>query len=189
MTEVNLNKQQRKELVRKVSKASGVAQYAIEAKISDVDLFKLSENLEILELLKKANDYNRYCQGQKTAEANSKLKEIINQITDLKKSEIFKAGKWLINAILKHGEERKIHLLEKNLVHKDDYNETLGELTEVIEEQQKGLNQQTKIAVNKIKLLEQKNDELRRQLSKIEEYIINNSGVKTWQEIKRSFLK
>lgn len=185
MMEVSLNKQQRKELVRKVGKASGVAQYAIEAKISDSDLIRLSENLQILELLKKSNDYNRYCQAQKTAEANAKLKEFVN----LQNSEILKAGKWLFSALSKQGEDRKSHLLEKDLVHKDDYNETLGDLTEVIKEQQNGLNEQTQIAVDKIKLLEQKNDQLRKQLMKIEQYIINNSGVKTWQEIQRYFLK
>lgn len=184
MAEVTLNKQKRKELVRKVGKASGVAQYAIEAKISDDDLIKLSENLPILELLKKSNDYNRYCQAQKTAEANAKLKEFINPHN----SEILKAGKWLINAFSKQGEERKSHLLEKNLVHKDEYNQTLGDLTEVINEQQKGLNYQTQIAIDTIKLLEQKNDELRKQLMKIEQYIINNSGMKKWQEIQRYFL-
>ena len=185
MAEVSLNKQQRKELVRKVGKASGVAQYAIDAKISDSDLITLSENLPILELLKKSNDYNRYCQAQKTAEANAKLREFI----DIQNSEIFRVGTWLINAFSKQGEDRKNHLLEKDLVHKDDYNETLGELTEVINEQQNGLNEQTQIAKDKIKLLEQKNNQLRKQLVKIEEYIINNSGVKTWQEIKRYFLK
>lgn len=180
-----MNKKERKQLIGKLSKFSGVAQYAIEAKISDEDLISLSQNLDALKLLKPANTYNRYCQAQKTAEANAKLKEFINPDN----SEIIKAGKWLFSALGKKGDARKEHLLEKDLVHKEDYNESIVDLTDVIDEQNQGINRQTKIATEKIKFLEKKNDELRKQLVKIEEYIINNSGIKKWDEIKNYFLK
>ena len=185
MLDTNLSKKDRKELIRKISKSSGIAQYALEAKISDVHLIELSQNLGVLELLKKSNDYNRYCQGQKTAEANAKLKEFIN----LKNSEIIKAGKWLFNALSKTGDARKSHLLEKGLVHKDNYNETLENLKQVIEEQRDGLEKQTQLSQETIKYLEERNDELRNQLEKMEEYITNNFGLNEWNKIRKYFEK
>jgi DNA mismatch repair ATPase MutS len=178
---MSLSKQDKKELIRKVSKSSGIAQYAIEAKISDAHLIELSQHLDILQLLKKSNDYNRYCQRQKTAEANAKLKEFMNP----ENSEIVKVGKWLLDALSKNGEIRKLHLLEKDLVHKEDYNETLEDLKEVIKEQQKGLEEQAKIAQEKIYLLERRNDNLRKQLRNIEIYITNNLGLNKWNEIRQ----
>lgn len=183
MSDINLSKKDRKELVRKISKSSGIAQYALEAKISDAHLIELSKHLGVLELLKKSNDYNRYCQGQKTAEANAKLKEFMN----LENSEIIKAGKWLFSALSKTGDTRKSHLLEKDLVHKDNYNETLEDLKQVIKEQRDGLEKQTKLSQEKIKSLEERNDDLRNQLEKIKEYITNNFGLNEWNEIRKYF--
>lgn len=176
-----MNKKERKKLIAKISKASGVAQYAIEAKMSDDDIIELSQHLQTLQLLKSSNDYNRYCQAQKTAEANAKLKEFINPDN----SEIIKAGKWLFSALAKKDDARKEHLLEKDLVHKEDYNESITDLTGVIEEQQNGLKEQVEMAKERIKLLEVKNDNLRKQLNQIKNYIITNLGTKVWDEIRK----
>lgn len=181
-----MNKKERETLIGKIARASGVAKYAIEdritkAKMSEDDLIKLSQNLDILKLLKPANDYNRHCQGEKTAEANAKLKEFIN----LNNSEIIKAGKWLFSALAKKGEERKEHLLEKDLVHKQNYNESITDLTDVIDTQQQGLKEQIQLAKEKIQLLEGKNDSYRRQLNQIKNYIKTNLGTKVWQEIRK----
>ena len=184
MSENTLDKKQRKELIGKVSRASGVAQYAIEKKIDDSNLLKLSENLDILALLKKSNDYNRYCQGQKTAEANSKFKELFDKFTDLKNSQIVRLGKWLVNALSLSGEEQKTELLEEDLVHKDNYNKTLEDLQEVIKEQQEKFKKQTKIATDTIQKLENKNDQLKKKLIKIEQYTIQYEGLDKWQKIQ-----
>lgn len=177
--ENTLNKRQRDNLIRKIRQASGIAQYALDKKLTDEQVIQASQNLEILSLIKPANDYNRYCQGQKTAEANRKLKEFMN----LENSEIYQAGKWLLNSLSKAGQDRKNTLLQKDLVHKEDYNEGITGLREVVIEQKQGLKQQTDEASQQIKVLESKIDSLRHQLNFIQEYIRNNYGSKDWKVI------
>ena len=179
-----LNKKERAKLIRQIKQASGVAQYALEEKLTDEQVKRASQNLEILSLIKSANNYNRYCQGQKTAEANAKLKEFIN----LKKSEIYQAGKWLLNALSKKGKERKDNLLEKDLVHKENYNQDVGDLIDVITELKQGSQQQKEQASQQIKALENKIDSLRKQLSFVQDYITNNYGIKDWKQIA-SYMK
>ncbi len=127
------SKKERQKLIAKISKASGVAQYALEAKMTNEQVIEAADNLEILRLLKAANNYNRYYQGQKTAEANKKSQDFVDNISN--NSEIVKAGKWLLTSLSKVGKERKESLLVKGLVHKDDYNDTVTDLKETIEKQ------------------------------------------------------
>ncbi len=63
---MELSKKERKKLIAKISKASGVTQYSLEAKMSNEQVIEAASNLEILGLLKAANNYNRHCQRQKT---------------------------------------------------------------------------------------------------------------------------
>lgn len=177
---MKISKQERKRLIRIVSKASGTAQYAIDKKMSDEQLIKASQNLELLALLKPANNYNRYCQGQKTKAANAKLKQFMN----LHNSETLQAGKWLMDALSKSGEERQEKLREKGLVHKTDYNNTVADLRDVIKSQQLGIQEQTDLAVETIGTLENKLDIFRKHLSKIQKYITRNYGSQEWGEIK-----
>jgi hypothetical protein len=155
--------------------------YALEAKMTDEQVTKAANNLEIFLLVKTANTYNRYCQSQKTAEANAKLKQFV----DLKSSEIYKAGQWLTNALLKVGQDRKQSLLEKDLVHKNDYNQTVTDLTDTIKEQQQGIKQQTSEASTKIILLEKRTDSLQEQLKLIQQYITNNYGLIAWHKVEK----
>jgi hypothetical protein len=179
-----LSKKERVNLIRQIRQASGVAQYALEEKLTDEQVIQASQNLEVLSLIKSANDYNRYCQGRKTAEANAKLKEFMN----LENSEIYQTGKWLFNALSKKGKERKDNLLEKDLVHKEDYNQDVSELRAVIIEQKQGEQEQINKASQKIKALENKIDSLRNQLAFIQDYISNNYGRNKWEQIT-SYLK
>lgn len=135
MTEPKLNKQERKKLIARISEASGIAQYALEAKMTDKQVLEAANSLKVFLLIKSANTYNRYCQSQKTAEANARLKQFI----DPKNSELYKAGQWLTNALSKVGQDRKQSLLEKELVHKNDYNHAVTDLKDTIEEQQQGI--------------------------------------------------
>ena len=180
---MSISKQERKRLIKIISKASGIAQYAIEKKMSDEQLFKASENLELLELLKPANNYNRYCQGRNTAKANAKLTEFMN----LYNSENILAGKWLMDALSKSGEERHEQLIEKGLLHKEYYNNTVADLRNIILTLQLGSQQQTDLAIGIIQILENKLDIFRKHLSKIQKYITKNYGSQEWQEIKNDF--
>ena len=182
---MELRKKERKKLIAKISKASGVTQYSLEAKMSNEQVIEAASNLEILGLLKAANNYNRHCQRQKTEEANKKLKEFIS----LQNSEIVKAGQWLFNSLSKVGQERQKSLLEKDLVHKDDYNNTVTDLKDTVEEQQRGIKQQTNLASKTIQELENTNNSLRLQLSQIQDYIVNNHGYKTWSAITKYIQK
>ena len=177
--ESELSKKERARLISKIKQASGIAQYALEEKLTNAQVTKLSKNLEILSLVKSANNYNRYCQGQKTAKANAKLKEF----TDLKNSELYQAGKWLFNALSQNEKERKESLLEKNLVHKEDYNQDIAGIKDVVIVQKEGLEEQNNNATQKIKALENKIDILKGQLSFVQDYIINNYGRNRWKEV------
>ena len=180
---MEINKKERKNLIKKISKASGIAQYALEEKMDDQQVIEASNNLDVLILLKKSNDYNRWCQGQKTAEANAKLKEFLS----VEKSEIYQAGQWLVSCFSKKGQERRDSLLEKDLVHKDDYNQTVLGMTETLEEYQETANEKIDKSISDISKIEITNDELRRQLGDIKEYISSNHGKKEWERIVRYF--
>jgi hypothetical protein len=127
--------------------------------------------------------------NQKVNQENFGLRAKLQRFINADNSEIIKAGEWLFSALAKKGEEKKEHLLEKDLVHKDNYNETLEDLKDYGQELREALKNQTEIAKEKIQLLEGRNDELRKQLAKIETYVINNYGIRKWQEIKTYFIK
>lgn len=179
-----MNKQERNRLIKQISRASGVAEYALQKKMTDEQISQAAQNLEVLELVKSSNTYNRYCQGQKTREANEKLKSFL----DPQNSEIVTAGRWLLNAFSKNGSERQQALLERDLVHKEDYNTTVLDMRETISTMKEITSNSTQEAGEKVKILERRNDILRRQLSSIEEYIRNNYGVAEWKSIKETFL-
>ena len=178
---MKLSKKERQKLISRISKASGIAQYALEAKMTDENVIEAANSLKVLVLIKDANNYNRYCQSQKTAEANAKLKQFI----DPKNSEIYKAGHWLINTLSKVGQDRKQSLLEKDLVHKNDYNEAVTDLKDTIQAQQEGITQQTSEAQTKIMALEERVDSLKEQLSLIQTYITNNYSLSHWHSIAK----
>ena len=190
LSKIDLNKKERKELIAKISKASGIAQYALTAKMTDEEIIKAANNLEIFSLVKAANNYNRYCQGQKTKEANDKFKKILKELTDIKNSEILKFGNWLINALSHKATERKQTLSEKSLVHQDDYNHDVADLKDTLNTVHEINIKSGKEAIEKIRYLENKIDSLKSQLAKIQEYIINNYGQKPWIDItKKTNLK
>lgn len=178
-----VSKKEREQLIRKISKASGIAQYALTKKMTDEQVIEAAQHLEILQLVKDASNYNRYCQGQKTKEANDKLKEFLS----LEKSEIVNAGKWLINAISKTGQERKKILLEKELIHKEDYNEAVLDMSNTITTIQNINEDVTENAIETIQDLEKRIDTLRNQLLQIKNYISNNYGADKWQIITKTF--
>ncbi|MDV3002490.1 MAG: hypothetical protein N5P05_004145 (plasmid) [Chroococcopsis gigantea SAG 12.99] len=178
-----LTKKERKKLIEKISKASGVAQYALEEKMSDDEITQTAEHLAVLALIKPANNYNRYCQGQKTAEANAKLKHFL----DPKNSEIYQVGQWLMGALSKKGKERQNELLEKDLVHKEDYNETIVNFQDAVNVQKDGNVRMANEARYKIDELEKSLNSKRQQLDAIKTYIVKNYGDGEWQKIEKRF--
>jgi hypothetical protein len=180
---VEITKKERDQLIKQISRASGVAQYALEAKMTDEQVVQASQNLAILSLLKAPNNFNRYKQGLKTQEANEKLKAFLNP----QHSEILSAGKWLLNALSQSGSDRKQTLLEKELVHKEDYNDTVQEMGDSITEIATTSKEALIEAEKKIVKLQKRIDTLRNQLSKIETYISSNYGPAKWKVIKKTF--
>ncbi|PSB27272.1 hypothetical protein [Chlorogloea sp. CCALA 695] len=176
---MELNKKERKKLIARISEVSGVAQYALEAKMTNEQVIEVANNLKIISFIKAANNYNRYFQGQKTAEANTKLKKFM----ELTNSEFYKAGKWLVDALSTVGQDRKQNLLEKDLVHKADYNQTVTDLKDTIKEQQQTIRQQTSEAKKKIHDLEQRVDSLQKHLKLIQNYITDNYSSSNWHDI------
>jgi len=182
---MKLSKKERKKLITRISESSGVAQYALEAKMTDEQVIEAAKTLEIFLLVKAANNYNRHCQSQKTAEANVKLKQFI----DPQNSELYKAGQWLVNALSKVGQNQKQSLLEKDLVHKDDYNQAITDLKDTIVAQKQSIRQQTSEASAKIHDLENTVDSLRKQLILIQDYINNSYGLNDWRKITKHIQK
>lgn len=179
-----MNKRERNRLIKQISQASGIAQYALQHKMTDEEVSEAANNLKVLALIKSSNNYNRYCQAQKTREANEKLKAFL----DPKNSEIISAGKWLLNAFSKEGAQRRETLLEKDLVHKDDYNATTSELRDTISTIKDATRESAEQSGETIRTLERRIDTLQKQLSSIEQYIRNNYGVRTWKDIKSKFI-
>lgn len=179
-----MNKQERNRLIKRISLASGVAQYALQKKMTDQQISRAAQHLDVLELLKSANTYNRYCQAQKTREANDKLKSFL----DPQNSEIVSVGRWLINALSQNSSERRETLLERDLVHKEDYNTMVSDMRQTISDMDQMTLVSTQESADKIKILEKRIDTLRRQLSRIEEYIRNNHGVAEWKRINETLI-
>lgn len=179
-----MNKRERNRLIKQISQASGIAQYALQHKMTDEEVSDAAKNLKVLALIKSANTYNRYCQAQKTKEANDKLKAFL----DPQNSEIISAGKWLLNAFSKEGAERREALLQKDLVHKEDYNAATSELRDTISTIKDATRESAEQSGEAIRTLEQRIDTLQKQLSSIEQYVRNNYGVRTWKDIKSKFI-
>ncbi|QDZ41648.1 hypothetical protein FRE64_16880 (plasmid) [Euhalothece natronophila Z-M001] len=179
-----MNKRERNRLIKQISHASGIAQYALKQKMTDEEVSEAAKNLKVLALIKSANTYNRYCQAQKTKEANDKLKAFL----DPKNSEIISAGKWLLNALSKEGKERQNTLLEKDLVHKEDYNATTSDLRDTISTIENVARESTQQSAEKIRILEKRIDTLQKQLSSIQKYIQNNYGAQVWKDIRSKFI-
>jgi hypothetical protein len=180
---VTISKKERDRLIGRISRASGIAKYALTEKMTDEQVIEAAENLKTLELVKESNNYNRYRQGLSTEEANNKLKKFLA----LEYSEVIQAGKWLIHAISMTGKERGNALLEKGLVHKENYNEAISDMRDTLTNVLETSKQSTEEAQEIIKYLEKRIDNLRRQLSNIEEYISNNYGADKWKTIKKTF--
>ncbi|MEC4803172.1 MAG: hypothetical protein SAJ72_02825 [Jaaginema sp. PMC 1080.18] len=178
-----MKKKDRKRFIGRISDASGIAQYALQEKMADEQVNQAVQHLEILKLIKSANDYNRYCQGKKTEEANNKLKAFLNP----ENSEIVSAGKWLLNALSKNDEDRKNALLEKELVHKEDYNATASGLRETISAMSDDSQSVVQQSAENIQQLQNTIDTLRRQQSGIKQYILNNYGNSEWKHMSRYF--
>ncbi|MFP4409997.1 hypothetical protein [Coleofasciculus sp.] len=179
-----MKKQERNRLIKRISLASGVAQYALQKKMTDEQISQAAQHLDVLELVKPANNYNRYCQAQKTREANEKLKSFL----DPNNSEIVSAGKWLINALSNNKSERHQALLERDLVHKEDYNTMVSDMRQTISDMDQMTFESTQESGDKIRILEKRIDSLKGQLSSIEEYIRNNHGVSEWKRIKETLI-
>lgn len=180
---MTISKKERDRLIGRISRASGIAKYALQKKMTDEQVVEAVENLKILELVKESNSYNRHCQKLKTEEANNKLKKFLT----LEHSEVFQAGKWLVNAISMTGQDRKKTLLEKELVHKESYNEAVSDLKDTITAVVEIGERSTEVAQETIESLEKRIDTLKGQLSSIQQYISSNYGAGKWEIIKKTF--
>jgi hypothetical protein len=125
--------------------------------------------------------------GKELADVKRKLEDFIN----INNSEIVSAGKWLLSALSKKGENRKQNLLEKGLVHKDDYNGDVSELREIIKDLEVVIGEAKGISKDRIINLQKRLDFLRRillteqqNLEKLEKVIIDRHGNNEWNVIK-----
>lgn len=194
---MSLSKQQRKELLRVIKNASGIAQYALDAKMTDEQLLDASQHLDILALIKSANTYNRYRQGKNTQKVNEQLTEVKTELTetqaklqqflDPNNSEILQAGRWLANALSLNGRGRRQALLERELVHKEDYNNDVSDMRVTIETIVSASEEMEGEAEETIEDLQRRIDTLRQQMSQVQDYISHNYGHDQWRMISNTF--
>lgn len=177
-----MKKQERKRLIRQISRASGVAQYALDARMSDEQVSEAAQNLNALALIKAANDYNRYCQGQKTKAANERLKEFMR--SQWENSTTYHLGKRIWNALTKTGEERKQELLKDDLVHKEDYNHAVSNYQDALETQREDYSQNIEQMKHLKEVYESRLDALKQQLQKIEEAVEYHHGTSALEKVR-----
>lgn len=139
---------------------------------------------ELFEIMKKNKMLEK--EKQKLIENISFLVCLIPKFLPGEKgSEIYQLGYWLSSALEKQGEERKMTLLEKNLVHKHDYNEAVKQLGNMIKILESALQKQTDDAEYIIENLQEANDHFRDTLSRIKEYVIKKQGQEEWEKIEK----
>lgn len=135
----SLTKKEKESLSRKIAKASGTAQYAISAKLSDESLLELAspEAIAILSQLKPATWAMRDQQRRKTGDANRILetyKARIEELTNFDESEILNTAKRIAKALRLSGKERFEKLKKEKVVHADNYNELYENLKAEVSE-------------------------------------------------------
>ena len=194
---VKITQEERKELLRRIRKASGVAQYALKAKMTDQQLLEADEHLEVLGLIREANNYNRRHLGMNTQKVNEELTDIKQELTVTQKrlqaflnpdnSEIVRAGRWLMDALALRGSDRKRTLLVKELVHKQDYNETVADMRDTIATIYGTSEEMAVEAEVTISELEKRIDTLKYQMSQVQTYISMNEGADKWRVIRDTF--
>lgn len=194
---MKITKEERKELLRRIRKASGVAQYALNAKMTDQQLLEADQHLGVLGLIRDANNYNRRHQGLNTQKVNEELTDVKRELTGLQKklqaflnpdnSEIVQAGRWLMDALALRGGDRKRTLLAKELVHKEDYNETVTDMRDTIATIYGTSEEIAADAEVTISDLEKRIDTLKHQMSQVQTYISMNEGADKWRVIRDTF--
>lgn len=123
-------------------------------------------------------------QALEISHRDGRISKLQQTILNLENSEIFKLGKLIWSSLHhKKGKEQKTELLEYNLVPKDEYNQTVADLQDIIKELQLQMKQQTVDAKAKIGYFEERIDSLLEQLKLIQDYTIARHGSNSWVEI------
>ena len=102
-------------------------------------------------------------------------------------SEIVRAGRWLMDALALRGSDRKRALLAKELVHKQDYNETIADMRDTISTIYDTSEEIAVGAEVTISDLEKRIDTLKYQMSQVQTYISTNEGADKWRVIRDTF--
>lgn len=130
--------------------------------------------------------------GRELSETRKKLEAFL----DVENSEILAVGKWLLGAFSKKGHERQQHLLEKNLVHRDDHNDSVNGLRTTLHSMEEGAGESKGLYVKKVKILEDRIDTLKKALSeskeqfkKLEDIIKKRYGNDGWDFIQSQLKK
>ena len=198
-----MKRNQRLELIREIAEVSGVAQYAFKEAIkrgdmTDEQLVKIvQQHLEAYSLLKPAVMRNRAQQRQYTRSANQRTEEVglelqeanrrLQEFMNLENSEIMRAGRWLIDAFSKRGEERRQVLEERELVHQSDHRAAVNDMGDAIIEMQDVSARNRDEYQHLVKTLEQRIDELKVQLEGYPELEKENRKLKKENaELKQS---
>jgi hypothetical protein len=195
-----MNTKERKELIRQLAEASGVAQYAFEdalkqGMMTDDELQELSRYVSICSLLKPAVMKNRAKQKSYTRMANRKTEEVghelneanrkLQEFMNLQNSEIIQAGRWLLNALSNKGDERKAALRERELVHQADYTEAVNDMGGTISHMREISAQNKDQYGHIVKHLEQRIDNLTDYLKAIKQKVVEDQGLRAWERIEK----
>ncbi|AIE74189.1 MULTISPECIES: hypothetical protein [unclassified Synechocystis] len=121
------------------------------------------------------------------------LSEARENLLKLENSEILAAGKWLWSALSKRGHERQQHLLERDLVHRDDYNGSVTGLQRAIHDIEEEIEKLTNTSGEKVKKLGKRVNTLRSilkaQQKTLEDIIRERYGDDDWNFIQSQLRK
>lgn len=208
-----LSADEKKQIIKRLKEHTAVAEYAFKdalkkQTLSEEELLFLEQNLDIVAVLKPVITANRSGQKasseknnrkhreaartaeievQKLEQENFTLKQkidnLLEDLLDLKNSEIYQLGQWLKRSLLKTGTERDKALIEKELVHKDFYNGKIKEAeAESLrrDEEDREIEEEYKDVVSNF---ESRVDYLKQINEKSKKFIIDNHGSSVWNDL------
>ncbi|MEM7760236.1 MAG: hypothetical protein AAF298_19225 [Cyanobacteria bacterium P01_A01_bin.40] len=210
---MSLSSDERKLIIKRLKEYTDVAEYAFKdalkkQTLSEDELLFLVDNIEIISVLKPVIKANRDRQRNDSRKNNDKLRNetksanikvqeleqenitlkqkidnLLRDLLDIENSEIYRLGQWLKQALSKTGSERDQVLLEKELVHKEFYNNTVKKAqteSEIRDEDDREIESEY---LKIVKSFTERVDYLREINEKSKKFIKDNHGDDAWNDL------
>jgi|GEM_PF-5254128 len=208
-----LSSDKKKQIIKQLKEHTDIAEYAFKnalknQALSEDQLWFLVENIEIISVLKPVISANRQGQKKSSEKNNKKFRDeaksakikvkeledenttlkqkidnLLTELFDIENSELYQLGKWLKNALSKTGTERDKDLIDKELVHKEFYNNTVTIAKAEFERRDNEDREIESEYLHTVQNLEARIDYLRKIADKSEKFVKDNHGNDTWNNL------